>query len=228
MSRHIQETVKPSTWLRGLKRLSRGLWNPHPSADSHPLSAEIRSLNLGKRAQPTGLYSPADVNETAARYGANCGPASFAALTRRPISCVMSFFKQFPDRPWTNKTQMRTALNSANLEWRDCGPELPSEGLALLQLLGPWCRPGIHPGAALSRTHWVAVVGGALYDINWEGWLPQGMWEQLVFVRLRERYRGCSGWGVHAAFEVALAPPRGPLLAWSPEPLRRLADLQPA
>lgn len=229
MSDLRQGHATPSTWFGGLKRLAVTLLNPQTPSGSALLSTELCLLNLGKRAQPTGLYSPADVNEAAARYRANCGPAAFAAITRCPVSDVMMFFGQFPEKPWTTKAQMRAALNSANLEWRDCGASLPGAGLALVQLLGPWCRPGIHPGAALSRTHWIAVTNGAFYDINWEGWLPQDIWEQLVFVGLRDRYRGCSGWAVHAGCEVQAPTHSQESFVQFPDAVRRkVADLQPA
>lgn len=197
-----QECVKGPKWLGQLKRLAIGLWTSQKSLAHSVLSSEVRLLNLGKRAQSQGLYSPADVNEAAAQYSANCGPASFAAITRRPVSEVMEFFEQFPEKPWTSRSQMRNALTSANLDWHECGAELPNIGLALVQLIGPWSKPGIHPGASLSRTHWIAVVHGAFYDINWEGWLPQDVWERLIFVALRNQYSGCSGWDVRVGFEV--------------------------
>ena len=121
-----REIGMPSKLFRGLKRLTAGLWNPSANLGRTRLPAEVESLNLGKRAQSNGLYSPADVNEAVERYGANCGPASFAAINRRPVSDVMVFFGHFPDKPWTTKGQMRAALKSADLKWRECGPNLPN------------------------------------------------------------------------------------------------------
>jgi len=218
-----------SKWFGGLRRLAAGLWNSRRQLAMAQSSAELRALNLGKRAQPHGLYSPADVNEAAANYRANCGPASFAAITRRSVTDVMTFFDQFPVKPWTTKTQMRVAMASANVKWRECGRELPSIGLALIQLIGPWCKPSIHPGASLARTHWVAVEDGAFYDINWEGWIPQDVWEQLVFVSLRDRYTGCSGWDVLVGFEVVAGMnSKEPFAKPFRVGRRKAEDLQPA
>lgn len=191
-----------SKWFRGLRRLAASSWNSVRRIAASPARMELQVLNLGKRAQPNGLYSPADVIQAAVNYRANCGPASFAALTRRPVSDVMVFFDHFPDKPWTTKNHMRGAMASAKLKWQECERELPKVGLALIQLIGPWCKPGIHPGASLARTHWIAVSEGAFYDVNWEGWLPQDVWEQLVFVSLQQRYTGCYGWDVLVGFEV--------------------------
>jgi hypothetical protein len=55
----------------------------------------------------TGLYHPVDCDLAHDRWGANCGPAAFAALLGRPVMSVRSFFPAFPGKPWVNPTGMK-------------------------------------------------------------------------------------------------------------------------
>lgn len=202
MNRPCERLCSCFKWLKrwvGVQPWTTGEHNPFRRTDA---ICDYDELNLGKRAQPNGLYSPNDIEEAARRFKANCGPAAFAALTRKPICSIMPFFPQFPEKTWTTKSVMLTAIQDANLTAKDCGETLPNIGVALLQILGPWSKIRLHPGAALSRTHWVAVQGENFYDINWDGWLPQAVWERLVWPSLRRHYCGAYGWKVRAGLEV--------------------------
>jgi len=42
-------------------------------------------LNLGRFEADLGLFSPADVDLAQGLFKANCGPAAFAAVCRKPV-----------------------------------------------------------------------------------------------------------------------------------------------
>jgi hypothetical protein len=167
----------------------------------HEPLCEWDFLSLGRRGARNGsLYNPADVHFANRFFNANCGPAAFAAVTRRSICSVMRCFPKFPRKPWTTRADMESALKKMSTEWSPVESDLPRRGLALIQLIGPWNRLR-NPCAALTRTHWVGVYDDYLYDVNWDGWLPRFIWQQLIYPSLEERYRGACGWRPLAGFE---------------------------
>lgn len=157
-------------------------------------------IGLGQRSRG-GLYAPADVEEANDRFKANCGPAAFAASTQRTICSVMNLFPKYPGRPWTTIGDMRAAVATDGIQSAETDV-LPKHGLALIQMNKG--EQWLHPMAALKLSHWVAVCDGHFYDINWNGWLPQGVWEQVVFQALRKRHVGVVGWTIRNAIELNL------------------------
>lgn len=171
------------------------------SADANfEASVAPELLNFGKLGAERGLYSPPDIQEAYERFGANCGPASFAAVRRSPVSEVMPFFPGFPEKDWTTVGAMRRALAAANLPFKDIKNELPLLGLALLQL--EINEKPLHPLFSLSHTHWVGVAGGCFFDVNWGGWLPIPVWEQVVFPKFRFGAKPATGWHLRNAITV--------------------------
>ena len=116
------------------------------------------------------LFAPSDLSEMARLLGVNCGPAAFAALTARNILDVIDLFPQYPERPWTSRTQMKSALKSSNLSWEAVNNAFPENGVCLVQFKGPWSNYSYRL-AQVRHSHWIAVKRGFVYDVNWEGWL---------------------------------------------------------
>jgi hypothetical protein len=156
-------------------------------------------LNLGIRGAATGLYSPPDLYDAHKQFGANCGPASFAAVARKPIRNVIHHFAHFPERDWTTIGDMKRALERAQFSFTETS-ERPGVGLALIQL--KTAKVWVHPMAALSMTHWVAVYGDCFYDINWNGWLPIDYWEEIVFRTICRRRPKVNGWVITRALRL--------------------------
>jgi len=157
-------------------------------------------LNFGRFGAIRGCYSPSDVVLANEKFGANCGPASFSAICRLPIVDSMRFFPHFPERDWTTIGDMRKALRSATAQFVEAGSELPEFGLALLQLRTN-SRP-LHPLFSLSQTHWVGVFRGCFYDVNWQGWLPIPIWEELILSQFRFGTKPVVGWAVRNSMAV--------------------------
>jgi hypothetical protein len=157
-------------------------------------------LNFGRFGALHGCYNPSDVEEAQDEFGANCGPASFGAICRTPVVDSMRFFPHFPKRDWTTIGDMKKALRTAETQFVKAGPELPEFGLVLLQLRTN-NRPA-HPLYSLSQTHWVGVFQGCFYDVNWQGWLPIPIWEELVLSQLEFGTKPVIGWAVRNALAV--------------------------
>jgi len=188
------------------------------------LAEGLKATSRAPTANPPPLYTPTDVLAAHEAFKANCAPAALAALLGREVMAVRGAFPWFPDRPWTNPTQLQDALRGAGARvgrvwYRKVKPlELPTHGLAVLQVDGPWCAEGVNPRAAYRYTHCVAssVVAGHLhvYDINagpdeqHGAWLLGTEWARRVMPPLIDATKRATGWFVKVAMEVA-APPSG-------------------
>lgn len=147
-------------------------------------------------------FQPRDIALAYGIFGANCGPASFAALVGRDICEIMRHFRQFPEKQWTTTGQMRTALAEYGVPCERLSNALPSHGVALIQFTGPWTASGAHWAARLRRTHWVACVEGHVFDINLPQWLTTEEWRaSCAEVAVRET-PNCSGWVVAGGWTV--------------------------
>lgn len=157
-------------------------------------------LNIGKFDADDGCYSPSDARFAAESFGATCGPASFGAACRTSVRTAIDFFPYFPSRNWTTIGDMRHALRFARIRFVDKSTALPQYGLALLQMRvsgGP-----LHGLYSLRQTHWIAVCGKYFYDLNWSGWLPVPIWQELVVARLKFGGKPVRSWEVRNGIQI--------------------------
>ena len=149
------------------------------------------------------LKPPANVEEAITDYGARCGPISFAAITGLPADDSLRFFPESQFRPWTSRNDMNRAFRESG---RECSrkSEWPTVGLCLVQFTGPWTERNF-PAASLQHTHWIAVLGAYVYDINWGGWLPRENWEEIVLADLLNARPAADGWCLLASYELPIA-----------------------
>ena len=159
------------------------------------------------------LFEPKDIPRAYVIWKATCGPAAFAAVTRRPVMTCRSFFPSFPAITWCNPSAMLVALRTAGIPHKktavvnDAG-ELPAYGLAFIQIGGSWCRPNVPVGAAYRRTHWIGYAVGkvgessSVYDINIERWIPVAEWRETVLPALVAHHKGDGTWSVRQGIEV--------------------------
>ncbi|HEX4086924.1 MAG TPA: hypothetical protein VHY22_18560, partial [Chthoniobacteraceae bacterium] len=140
--------------------------------------------------------------EDAVREGtATCGPTSFAAITGCSVSAALPYFPSASVRPWTNRTDMERALFEAGFDYSRKPDDWPTAGLCLIQFTGPWTERGFEQ-AALKYTHWVAVLGEYVFDVNWSGWLPRENWEEIVLEELLTFIPATSGWRALTGYEL--------------------------
>lgn len=150
---------------------------------------------------PNFLSTPHDVHVARAAFGANCGPAALAAILSLGVCDVMQLFPQFPHRPTTAPRQMRRALAICGLHVESI-KEFPDFGLALVAAVGPWSRWKSAGGWILRYTHWVAVRGREIYDINEAGWSSIESWSVAVASTFQGAWPKVSGWCVRLGLEI--------------------------
>lgn len=164
------------------------------------------------------LYVPPDTYQAYLDWGATCGPAALAAI----LACrVMSLKKVMqPYRGYTTFGAMRLALKKLDVPYHvlrnDFKLTLGFAGvsyagrLSMIQWGGSWLQPGVHVGAALSRTHWVAVVEDPvrIYDVNAGSagtgcWVTLQDWMTVIAPSIMETIRGCDGtWSARSTIMI--------------------------
>lgn len=148
--------------------------------------------------QASRLSCPSDITLASKLIGANCGPASFAAALECDVLGIMEYFPQFPKKPYTTIKQMRDSFFCSGIAVKEVSCLFPSNGVSLLQFLGPWTSK--RSPRVLRYTHWVAVKGDLIYDLNWGGWLPLISWEAIVFPMFKEINPRITGWRILHSF----------------------------
>lgn len=159
------------------------------------------------QAIATAPYPPLAFTEAESLYayqewGANCGPAALAAILGRSLDEVKRHLGYFEARGYMTTSDMKAALKSLGVRHTHYAKEsgLPAYGLCRVQWGGSWLRPGVHPGAAASRTHWIATAlegeGDTArrwtYDVN-AGWQRHGVWQVETVRALLAEVKGSDG-----------------------------------
>lgn len=154
-------------------------------------------------------FVPWDIEVARINFGATCGPAAFAAVTEREVCRVMHYFPHFPDRRWTNLTQMLSACAVAGYATgvEKCAP--PSRGVALVQWLGPWTEKQFFSRWSLVHTHWVGVDGNWIFDHNACCWQTLGEWSAGTAAELIAQVPRATGWRIKYGVEVSKAVQAG-------------------
>ena len=154
----------------------------------------------GYIATPT--FVPWDIDIARINFGANCGPAAFAAVTRREVCRVMQYFPHFPQRQWTNLTQMLHAFTASGYATSVHKCAAPSRGVALIQWLGPWTEKHFYSRWSLVHTHWIGVEGDRVFDHNDCRWQTLGEWTTGTAAGLIAEVRRATGWRIKYGVEV--------------------------
>lgn len=125
--------------------------------------------------------------------------------------------RDFEAKRYTNPTLMAAVLHAHGVRYRQkYRADTPGScrldfGLMRVQWAGPWTRPGVPMAARYRMTHWVAMAGDAIFDINAlcvGGWIARQVWEQrLVPWLIREACQKGSGewWPTHG-WELVMPP----------------------
>jgi hypothetical protein len=138
------------------------------------------------------LYRPTDVEEAYTLWKSNCGPSAMAALLGVELVVIRTHIRDW--KGYTTPKMARETLRSAgakcdygrNGDWPQCG-------LVCIQFRGPWLNPDAHWAEQYKRSHYIAVHGSAVYDVNCDKWISRGHWEQLVAPQIADLYDRCDG-----------------------------------
>lgn len=131
-------------------------------------------------------------------FDLGCGQLAFAAFVG--ISSAESKL-YFPNRKWTNRKDMESALQGAGWPFEKRTGAWPQCGLCLVHWVGPWTSRNYAP-AILQHTHWVAVIEDFVFDANWGAWLPKQNWEEVVVETILRHHSKASGWKPLSAYEI--------------------------
>ena len=143
---------------------------------------------------------------------------------------IRPYLLDFERKGHTNPTLMTEILRGHSIVYRqvyrgdDPTAQMPrlAHGLVRVQWGGPWTKPGVPMRVRYRHTHWVAVEGGHVFDINAicvGGWIPYAEWAtQLVPWLIRECCpKGDGTWWPTHAIEIPVVADDGER-AWLSEP----------
>lgn len=129
-----------------------------------------------------------------------CGPTAFSALFGVQGDQLHGYFPEMRERPWVNRRDMEYALRERGCKYAKLDAGWPTIGFCLIHWRGPWTTRG-YAHSILKRSHWVAVAGDYVFDINWRGWLPKENWEDVVIPELLFNC-AANGWQALSAYEL--------------------------
>lgn len=119
---------------------------------------------------------PTDIEQAADEWNANCGPAALAAILDRSLAETRPLLNGFEKRGYMNITHVTDALKVADVPFRSGLKTRPAYGLMFVQWGGHEKK---HVLAQYKFTHWIAVAGEVVFEINapylvsWDEWAKQ-------------------------------------------------------
>jgi hypothetical protein len=171
------------------------------------------------------LFSLEETAKASEEWNFNCGPAALCAVLGLTPAQVRPHLFDFEAKGYTNPSLMRKILHGFGAGCRPVyrndealfgGVTYPDvkRGVMRVQWGGPWTKPGVPMPVRYRKTHWVAVAGDVVFDINAMngGWIPWHVWsEQLVPWLIKECVPDGDGtwWPTHI-WEVTYK--------WAPQP----------
>lgn len=145
---------------------------------------------------------PADAYRLAMDGRCACGQASLAAALGCHAGDIMHAFPS--PGLWVNDVRMMQAITTLGIMHEDVtGQTTERKAVQWIQGLGSWMQPGVPMGARNQRTHWVAICGDAIYDLNADSWLPYAVWETQILPELLGGWKA-SGIEIRKTLIVAL------------------------
>jgi hypothetical protein len=170
-------------------------------------------------------FSLEDVEKASEEWNFNCGPAALCAVLGLTPAQARPHLLDFESKGYTNPFLMGRILHGFGAVRRPFlrndrpwpGPltcPCVEAGLMRVQWGGPWTKPGVPMRVRYRKTHWVALAGDDVFDINAMnvgGWVAWDVWaEQLVPWLIKECQPDGDGtwWPTHG-WEVSYK--------WGPE-----------
>lgn len=127
-----------------------------------------------------------EANAAGEEWGFNCGPGALCAVLGLTPAEIRPSLGDFESKGYTNPTLMARVLHAYGLVHRQTyrsdhpGRCRIERGLMRVQWAGPWTKPGVPMAARYRHTHWVAVSGDQVFDLNAicvGGWIPFDEWQ---------------------------------------------------
>lgn len=160
------------------------------------------------RGSPSPYRPVPDLLEANQAWGANCGPASIAALLGMTLADLRPHLGDFERRRYMNPSQAKAVLLALGLRPRPTNllEGWPPDGLIFVQFKGQW--DGAPAFVQYQHTHWIAVRGSWVYEVNNNEWSARWFWKQHVIEEIALRHDGASGgWYARSGYAVDLPRP---------------------
>lgn len=143
---------------------------------------------------------PKDIEAAEEQWGANCGPASIAAILDRSLSETRPLLNGFDVRPYMNITHVKNALTAAGVKFQARLKTRPIYGLVFIQWGGHEKKRVF---AQYKFTHWIAVAGDVVFEVNAPHLVSWQEWTEQMPDMIKE-----AGWGdgtffIRSAIEIA-------------------------
>lgn len=163
------------------------------------------------------VFDVLQANAAAEAWRFNCGPGALCAVLGLTPDELRPKMGDFEAKGYTNPTLMADVLRAHGVRHRQTyRSDLPGRcrvafGLMRVQWAGPWTQPGVPMAARYRNTHWVALAGDEVFDINAicvGGWIALQEWEtKLVPWLIREACpRGTGEWWPTHGWELPTPP----------------------
>lgn len=146
------------------------------------------------------LTYPVDTESAYEQWGANCGPCALAAALGRSVNSIRHMLPNFPTKGFVNSPDMKAALLTYGVGFRATwGGAWPARGLVLIQWGGHERKP---PRAQFLHTHWIAVEGDLVFDVNADQLYPRATWDKVIRVLSQQERWGDGTWFVKYVIEL--------------------------
>lgn len=130
---------------------------------------------------------------------ANCGPAALAAILDRSLAETKPLLDGFETRQYMNITHVTNALKVAGVPFKSRLKSRPTYGLAFIQWGGHEHK---HHRAQYQFTHWIAVAGETVFDINAPELVSWNEWQKVMSVVSKDEGWGNGTFFIRSAIEV--------------------------
>ena len=149
------------------------------------------------------MIYPSDIETAAETWNANCGPAALAAILERSLADTRSLLEGFEERRCMNISAVLKALRNANVVFKSRLKTRPSYGLVFIQWGGHEKKPAF---VQYKFTHWIAVDGDTVFEINALRLLSWDEWQQQMPLTAKEEGWGDGTFFIRSAIEIYRKP----------------------
>lgn len=139
---------------------------------------------------------PTDIEE--AKW-ANCGPAALAAILDLSLAETRPLLDGFNQRGYMNITHVKNALDAAGVAFKGRLKTRPAYGLMFIQWGGHEKKPAI---AQYRFTHWIAVAGDMVFDVNAPELVSWDEWQSVISVISKDEKWGDGTFIIRSAIEI--------------------------
>lgn len=138
----------------------------------------------------TAKFGAVEAQNASDSWGFNCGPGAVCGLLGMTPDELRPYLGDFERKRYTNPRLMRDVLRnlgrSVRQTYRSDAPgtvTAAESALVRVQWAGPWTKPEVPMIARQRWSHWVAVAGSSVFDVNAisiGGWITRKIWEERL------------------------------------------------